>query len=176
MSNYLEILMIMVALVLVIVIWSLSSVLAMIAKKVVEFSKTNKKVMMIIVVAFGTMFANQAMAQTDAAISDSTAAKVPTFYGGLSGTTFWTLSSVIALELLIVLLLVIFIRNLWNVLNPVQVIDKKMSKSWIIKTWDTLDKKFFTKAAPIEQEADILLKNLTMHYHHGGNMGFILLF
>jgi len=157
MSNYLEILMIIVALVLVIVIWSLSSVLAMIAKKVVEFSKTNKKVMMILFVAMGSMFANKAIAQAGAIISDSTAAKVPTFYGGLSETTFWTLSSVIALELLIVLLLVIFIRKLWTVLNPIPLVDKKVSASWIIKTWNTLDKKFFTKAAPLEQEADILL-------------------
>jgi cytochrome c oxidase cbb3-type subunit 3 len=157
MSNYLEILMIIVALVLVIVIWSLSSVLAMVAKKVVEFSKTNKKPMMILVVAMGSMFVNQAMAQADATISDSTASKVPTFYGGLSGTTFWTLSSVIALELLIVLLLVIFIKKLWNVLNPIPVVDKKVSTSWILKTWNTLDKKFLTKAAPLEQEADMLL-------------------
>jgi cytochrome c oxidase cbb3-type subunit 3 len=34
---------------------------------------------------------------------------------------------------------------------------KAVQDSWILTTWRKLDKQFFTKAAPIEQEADILL-------------------
>jgi len=159
-TNYLEYLMVIVAALLVVVIWSLSNVLLMISKKVVEKAKENKKVMMIFVVALGSLFSTQLKAQT-ATITDSTS-KVPSinFYGGLSSTTFWTLSSVMILELLIIVLMVLFIKNLWKVLHPVEVVlvaGKPVTTSWIIKTWNKLDSQFFTKAAPIEQEADILL-------------------
>lgn len=158
MSNYLEILMIIVALLLVVVIWSLSSVLAMMAKKVVEQSKQAKKVLMILVIASSSLFSNNSLAQ-DAPIADTSAVASVINYGGMSSTSFWTLGTVIALELLVVLLLVIFIKGLWNSLHPsaVVAVENKMADSWILKTWKKLDKQFFTKAAPIEQEADIML-------------------
>ena len=67
--------------------------------------------------------------------------------------------SVNSLELLVVLLLVLFIKGLWKSLHPVAQVEaeKKMSSSWLMTTWKKLDKQFFTKAAPIEQEADIML-------------------
>ena len=157
MSNYLEILMIIVALLLVIVIWSLSSVLAMMAKKVVEQAKNAKKILMIIVIASSSLFANNIEAQD--AVADSTSAAPIINYGGMSSTGFWTMGTVIALELLVVLLLVLFIKGLWKSLHPVAQVEaeKKMSSSWLMTTWKKLDKQFFTKAAPIEQEADIML-------------------
>jgi len=157
MSNYLEILMIIVALLLVIVIWSLSSVLAMMAKKVVEQAKNAKKILMIIVIASSSLFANNIEAQD--AVADSTSAAPIINYGGMSSTGFWTMGTVISLELLVVLLLVLFIKGLWKSLHPVAQVEaeKKMSSSWLMTTWKKLDKQFFTKAAPIEQEADIML-------------------
>ena len=116
MSNYLEILMIIVALLLVVVIWSLSSVLAMMAKKVVEHAKQAKKITMILVIVSSSLFANSALAQDAAA--DSVAARPLINYGGMSSESFWTMGTVIALELLIVLLLVIFIKGLWKSLHP----------------------------------------------------------
>lgn len=158
MSNYLEILMIIVALLLVVVIWSLSSVLAMIAKKVVEQSKQAKKVLMILVIASSSLFSNYALGQ-DPTASDSTAAAPVINYGGMSSTSFWTMGTVIALELLVVLLLVFFIKGLWKSLHPSAQVatEKKITSSWLVTTWNKLDKQFFTKAAPIEQEADIML-------------------
>ncbi len=158
MSNYLEILMIIVALLLVVVIWSLSSVLAMIAKKVVEQSKQAKKVLMILVIASSSLFSNYALGQ-DPTTSDSTAAAPVINYGGMSSTSFWTMGTVIALELLVVLLLVVFIKGLWKSLHPIAQVatEKKIASSWLVTTWNKLDKQFFTKAAPIEQEADIML-------------------
>ena len=157
MSNYLEILMIIVALLLVVVIWSLSSVLAMMAKKVVEQAKQAKKITMILVIVSSSLFANSALAQDAAA--DSVVAKPFINYGGMSPESFWTMGTVIALELLIVLLLVIFIKGLWKSLHPtVQIAaEKKIADSWILSTWKNLDKKFLTRATPIEKEADILL-------------------
>lgn len=158
MSNYLEILMIIVALLLVVVIWSLSSVLAMIAKKVVEQSKQAKKVLMILVIASSSLFSNYALGQ-DPTASDSTATAPVINYGGISSTSFWTMGTVIALELLVVLLLVFFIKGLWKSLHPSAQVatEKKITSSWLVTTWNKLDKQFFTKAAPIEQEADIML-------------------
>lgn len=158
-TNYLEWLMVIVAALLVVVIWVLSNVLMMVSKKVVEKAKQHGKVVMLIAVFVGSMFANQVQAQT-AAVADSTAKAPVNFYGGLSSTTFWTLSTVMLLELLVILLMVLFIRNLWKVLHPSAVVvgvEKAAQASWILSTWRKLDKQFFTKAAPIEQEADILL-------------------
>ena len=45
-TNYLEVLMVVIAGLLVLVVWVLSNVLFMIAKKAVEVSKANKKIMM----------------------------------------------------------------------------------------------------------------------------------
>lgn len=157
-TNYLEFLMVTIAGLLVIVIWVLSNVLSMVSKKAVEVSKAGKKVMMIGFVVLGSLFANAASAQ--AAVADTTA-KAPSvnYYGGLSLTTFWTLSSVLALELLVVILMVLFIRSLWKVIHPaaVELQEAVVKKSWLVRTWNNLDKKFLTKAIPLEEEADRLL-------------------
>ncbi len=158
-TNYLEILMMVIAGLLVMVIWILSNVLIMISKKAVEVSKANNKALMIGFIVMGTMFANAASAQT--VIADTTLKVAPVnYYGGLSATTFWTLSSVVGLELFVVLLLVLFIRGLWKVMNPVAVAQtaiKANTASWLVTTWNHLDKKFFTKAVSLEKEADMLL-------------------
>lgn len=157
-TNYLEILMIVIAALLVVVIWVLSNVLSMISKKVVEVAKASSKVMMIGWVVLGTIFANAASAQTTLA---DTTAKAPdvNYYGGLSSTTFWTLSTVLSLELLVVFIMVLFIRGLWKSIHPAPIMEqnKIASQSWLVKTWNHLDKQFFTKAAPLEKEADMLL-------------------
>jgi cytochrome c oxidase cbb3-type subunit 3 len=67
---------------------------------------------------------------------------------------------VLGLELLVVFMLVLFIRGLWKAIHPSQVIvaeDKAPTISWMVRTWNHLDKKFLTKATPLEKEADILL-------------------
>ena len=158
-TNYLEFLMVTIAGLLVIVIWVLANVLGMISKKAVEVAKSSKKILFIAFVVMGSMFTNGAKAQ--AAIADTTAkASSVDYYGGLSSTTFWTLSSVLGLELLVVILLVLFIRGLWKVIYPVPVMihtDQSIADSWLIRTWKNLDKKFLTKAIPLDQEADKLL-------------------
>ena len=158
-TNYLELLMLTIAGLLVFVIWVLSNVLFMISKKAVEVSKSGSKIMMIGWMVMGTLFTNLASAQDN--LTD-TASKVSSVnnYGGLSETTFWTLSTVLGLELLVIFALVIFIKGLWKSINPVEVkvqMDKQHNTSWLIRTWNELDKKFFTKAAPLEKEADMLL-------------------
>ncbi len=158
-TNYLEVLMLTIAGLLVLVIWVLSNVLFMISKKAVEVSKTGNKILMIGWIVMGTLFTNLANAQDN--LTD-TVSKVNTvnYYGGLSENTFWTLSTVLGLELLVIFAMVIFIKGLWKSINPIEVkvqMDKQYHASWLIRTWNELDKKFFTKAAPLEKESDILL-------------------
>ena len=102
-TNYLLWLMITVAILLVLVVWILAKVLMMVSAKAVELSKLGSKVMMIFVVVMGSLFSKNLMAQTATPnITDTaTKASVTSFYGGLSYNTFWTMTSVILLELLV---------------------------------------------------------------------------
>ena len=160
-TNYMEVLMITVALLLVVVIWVLANVLMMVSKKAVQISKTaGSKVVMIFVIAMGSLFSKNLSAQANSAITDTTKAVATDFYGGLSYNTFWTMTTVLLLELLVVFLLVLFIRNIFNAIHPKEriiVLGKVQSDSWLVKTWHQLDKQFFTKAVPLEKEADMLL-------------------
>lgn len=160
MSNYLEILMVVVALVLVVVIWLLSNVLKMMAKKVVEAAKSNKTLITLFVFITSNLFASNAQAQEAVANATDTTAKAanPFAYGGMPETTFWSLSTVLIIELFVVFLLVYFIKSLWKTLNPVtKAAAAEKEAGWMVKSWNALDQKFFTKATPIEKEADILL-------------------
>ncbi len=161
MLNYIEYLVLAVALLLVAAIWLLSSVLMMLSKKVVEMSKQNKTTTLLLIAILSGIF-NPLIAQEANTAAEGATEVVATtaYYGSLSALSFWTLTTVLGLELLIIFVLLYFIRNLWRILNPVPVkltVDGKKAPSWIKTTWVNLDKRFFTKAAPIEQEADILL-------------------
>jgi len=161
-NNYIEYLILGVAVLLIFVIWLLSSVLILLSKKVVELSKQNKVVTILLtIIAAG--FSQPAIAQSSATIAtDSTTQAIGStvYYGGLSSVSFWTLSTVMALELFVIFIMLIFIHNMWRIIypRPIQVAQKTAFKnSWFASTWANLDKKFFTKAAPIEKEADIML-------------------
>lgn len=161
-NNYIEYLILGVAVLLVFVIWLLSSVLILLSKKVMELAKQNKVVTILLtIIAAG--FSQPAIAQNNATIAtDSTTQAISStvYYGGLSSVSFWTLSTVMALELFVIFIMLIFIHNMWRIIypRPIQVAQKVAFKnSWVVSTWANLDKKFFTKAAPIEKEADIML-------------------
>ena len=161
MLNYIEYLVLAVALLLVAAIWLLSSVLMMLSRKVVEIAKQNKTTTLLLLALLGGVF-NPLIAQeaTTAAEGATEVIATTAYYGGLSALSFWTLTTVLGLELLIIFVLLYFIRNLWRILNPLPVkltVDGKKAPSWIKTTWANLEKRFLTKAAPIEQEADILL-------------------
>ena len=160
-TNYMQMLMVTVAILLVVVIWILTRVLLMVSKQALSLSKAGRKVMMIFVVVMGSMFTKKSFAQAADALADgSTIASSVDFYGGVSYNTFWTMSTVILLELLVIFLLVLFIKNIFRSIHPVEKIivqGKLQSGSWMIRTWHTLDKQFFTKAIPLEKEADMLL-------------------
>jgi hypothetical protein len=147
--------MLIVAILLVVVILILSSVLIMISKKVIEITKKTNKAIILILAIVGTIFSNTLQAQASV-ISDSVAKAPADFYGGMSYNSFWTLSTVMMLELIIIFILVLFIRGLWKVVIPLDVTSVhnnqlflKLIKNhgyWVLGR--KLDKQFFTKAAP----------------------------
>jgi cytochrome c oxidase cbb3-type subunit III len=160
-ANYVEYLVLFVALLLVAAIWVLASVLMLLSKKVVEIAKQNKTgTMLFLMLAAG--IANPAFAQeaSTATTNSIEASSIIINYGGLSAISFWTITIVLSIELLIVFVMLYFIRSLLRIINPAPaklVIEGVKSPSWIQTTWANLDKKFFTQAKPIEQEADIML-------------------
>ena len=143
-TNYVELLMMSIAILLVVVIGGLGNVLLMVSKKAVEISKSSKKIMMIFVVVMGSLFSKSLYGQATTVIADTTSKINSTaFYGGLSYNTFWTMTVVLALELLIIALLVLFIRNIFRAIHPkeIEVVNgKKVTASWLLKTWHYLDK------------------------------------
>lgn len=158
-TNNLQLLIVFIAGLLVVVIWMLSNILMVVSKKAVEISKAGKKVMMIGWIIMGSLFTNGSSAQSTVSTTSNNSVS-ESYYGGLSYATFWTLASVIALELLIIFLLVLFIKGVLKAIYPMDAIvkeGKQITQSWLIRTWNSLDKKFFTKAVPLEKEADMLL-------------------
>ena len=158
-TNNLQLLIVFIAGLLVVVIWMLSNILMVVSKKAVEISKAGKKVMMIGWIIMGSLFTNGSSAQSTVSTTANNSVS-ESYYGGLSYATFWTLASVIALELLIIFLLVLFIKGVLKAIYPMDTIvkeGKQITQSWLIRTWNSLDKKFFTKAVPLEKEADMLL-------------------
>ncbi|HZI69219.1 MAG TPA: cbb3-type cytochrome c oxidase N-terminal domain-containing protein [Hanamia sp.] len=149
-NNYALILLIIVAFLLAFVIWGLSSVLMIYGKKVVEKSKAAGKVLPLLLIGFFTLIGFEANAQDVA----TEAPKVVHNYAGLSPLAFWTLVSVIALEMLVILVLLVMIKTFERTLSPKKVKAHSLSFS---KWWAKIDKKLFTKAVPVEKEADILL-------------------
>jgi len=159
-TNYMQILLIFVSFILMLVIWVLTNVLLMIAKKAVDLSKSTSKLLMIFFIAMGSMFSSNLFAQT--ASVDEVVSKKPSteFYGGLSYNTFWTMTSVILLELVVVFVILFYIKSIFRSIYPKTqlVIDGKVDPhSWLLSFWHKLDKHFFTKAISLDHEADLLL-------------------
>ena len=150
-SNYLQILMIIVAAVLVFVIWGMGQVLVTMGKQAIDKSRQPVKIPAVIIMIFLSLCSLTTSAE-DKASTD--AVNIAANYGGMSSTSFWLLAAVIFTELLILIFMMFSIRRIQAELLP-QVQNKKSPalKEW----WNRLDKKLFTKAVSVEKEADILL-------------------
>jgi cytochrome c oxidase cbb3-type subunit 3 len=81
-------------------------------------------------------------------------------YGGLTALEFYLLSTVIALEVVVIFFLAFMARRTYRELTGVT--EKSIAASAIPTTkladwWKKMDEKIFTRAVPVEQEADIML-------------------
>lgn len=154
--HFVEIFMAVIAVVLAFVIWGLGNILVTFARQVYEKANKedlSKKALMITGLLFFSsgLFAQDAMEPTTASVSSID-------YGGFSATAFWLLATVIVTEFIVIFSLVFHIRQLHQALQakptPAPAIEKENK---LIALWHKLDRRFFTKAPPVAQEADILL-------------------
>lgn len=153
-SNMLAILLIVTAIVLVFVVWGMGQILVALSSQLMNKRKDDRKLAMLSVVVILSLLSNNVLAQT-AAVAD-VATKVVPNYGGVSPNTFYLLLAVIVTEIFAVLFLFFSIRRLLTELLPEKVA-AAAKKSSMAALWSKLDSKFFTKAVPVEHEADALL-------------------
>lgn len=157
-TNWLEILLVAAAIVLLFVIWGMGQVLLILGKKLNDKRKQLGKLgtMMII---FG-LFSTTSYAQ---AVNAATAVSAPSNYGGIQAVEFWSLAMVIGIEFLVILFLAFMGRRMYMELTGAA--DTSLAKmdtdipeaSGFSIWWKQLDEKFFTRAVPVEKEADVLL-------------------
>ncbi len=150
-TNMLAILMIIIALVLAFVIYALGQVLVTLIRQVMEKKKQSSPVIPGIFFLVFLMAGFPGLAQE---ISADPLVKVLPNYGGLSGSAFWTLVSAVMIEVVAILFMMFFINRIREELMPAKAPAKSFDfKAW----WKRVDKKLFTKAVPVEKEADIMM-------------------
>jgi cytochrome c oxidase cbb3-type subunit 3 len=152
-SNLLEILLITTVVVLVFVIWGMGQVLIALSRQLMTKNKAISKITTLSVVLIFTLLSQNVLAQATAA---EPVVKDITNYGGISANTFYLFAAVIVTEIFAVLFLFFSIRRIMVELLPEKAATVA-KESDLAALWMKLDKKLFTKAIPIEQEADALL-------------------
>jgi cytochrome c oxidase cbb3-type subunit 3 len=150
-NNLLAILLIVSAVILAFVTWGMGQALIAVSRLAWEKQKEAQKVATVILLVAFSLLSTTSFGQATAATPAATAN-----YGGLSANTFYAFAIVIGIEILAILYLAFMIKKVFSDLRPKKVLapgEKGALGTW----WDNLDKKVFTKATPIEKEADVLL-------------------
>lgn len=153
-ANWLEIMLIFTAVILLAVIWGLGQSLLTFSRHLTDKEKKASKIAILVIGLFGIN--GNAMAQTEEAVAS--VAKAAN-YGGMSQLQFYLLSGVIMLEVIVILFLAFMARRTYRALmglDEEKVAEAKEASRWV-EWWNQLDQKFFTKAIPVEQEADVML-------------------
>jgi cytochrome c oxidase cbb3-type subunit 3 len=156
-TNWLAILLVFVAVILLVVIWGLGQVLLTLNKQLLQKRKGNYAGPIAILILTLLNLSDTAQAQTaDAAAA--VAEQAPN-YGGLSTLEFYAITTVISLEVLVILFLAFMVRRSYRELTGAAdlALAASVKESRFSVWWSTLDKNVFTRAVPVEQEADVLL-------------------
>lgn len=149
-GNLLAALMIFVTIILAFVIWGMGNVLITLGKETLRRKKSGAA-LPVVTMAMLSLLTFSAQAQDAAA----PVAEVARFnYGGLSAMIFWLLLIVIFIELVTIFFLLFMIRRFQQELQPEA---EKAKESTFSEWWTKVDKKFFTRAVPVEKEADVML-------------------
>lgn len=154
--NYLEILLIITAIVFVFVIWILSQVLVTLSRSILKKNQGNRLTKSLMLILLSSVLSSVAQSQ-----STTISTELPRInnYGGLSEMNFYALASVIGLELIVILFLSFMIKRAFRELTG-QADAAALTPRKILKLgalWSRIDKKWMTRAIPLEEEADILL-------------------
>jgi cytochrome c oxidase cbb3-type subunit 3 len=154
--NYLEILLIITAIVFVFVIWILSQVLVTLSRSILKKNQGNRLTKSLMLILLSSVLSSIAQSQ-----STTIATELPRInnYGGLSEMNFYALATVIGLELIVILFLSFMVKRAFRELTgqadaALATIRKPLK---ITALWNKMDKNWMTKAVPLEEEADILL-------------------
>jgi len=156
-TNWLAILLVFVAVILLVVIWGLGQVLLTLNKQLLQKRKGNYAGPIAILVLTFMSLSDTAQAQTaDAAAA---VAQIAPNYGGLSQLEFYAIATVIGLEIVVILFLAFMVRRSYRELTGVSdlALATSVKESRFAVLWNKLDKNVFTRAVPVEQEADVLL-------------------
>ena len=151
-NNQLAYLLIITSAVLAFVIWGMGKILIELSRQVMRKYKKAPSAFTIALVIGLSLMAQGVFAQTPA----TDAVKVVSNYGGLSETAFYVYVAVIGIEIFAICFLAFSIKRIYKELLPAE--DKAaVQKSALGEWWAGMDKKIFTKAIPVEKEADVLL-------------------
>ncbi|MFZ9332277.1 MAG: cbb3-type cytochrome c oxidase N-terminal domain-containing protein [Chitinophagaceae bacterium] len=155
-TNLLQLTMIITAIVLVGVIWLLSQVMITLSKSILKKRKGDGSIKTLIILIGTSLLSSVARAQESYIISGMANEGN---YGGMSFMSFYALIGVITIELIVIVYFSIMIRRLFRDLSGEA--DKALARaeepSKLLKWWNELDKKWMTRAVPVEKEADVLL-------------------
>jgi cytochrome c oxidase cbb3-type subunit 3 len=149
-------LLIAIAIVLVAVIWILAQVLITLSNSILKKRKSGMDYKNLIIILMCSVLSSTASAQDNYLIKGlDTKGKI----GGMGSMDFFAMSTVIGLELLIIVFLSIMIRRSFRELSGEAdaALAKAGEPSSLSTWWSNLDKKWMTRAVPVEKESDILL-------------------
>lgn len=151
-GNMLAALMITVAVILAFVIWGMGNVLVTLGKEALRRAKSNnaKAITGLLILSLMSVpgFAQENVAEAAVATTSSFN------YGGLSATLFWVLVMVIFIEMVSIFFLLFMIKRIQQELVPEE---QRVKEHTVKEWWSKIDKRFFTKAVPVEKEKDIML-------------------
>ena len=156
-QSLMQIFLILIVAVLGIVVWGMGNVIVLLSKQLVEKQEKNKKsgsVVATILVLLGlSLLSSSTFAQGTTAAASDTSLDL----GGVTGMALYTFIAAIIVEIFAIFYLGGVIRNLHRNLFDIKPDAMKESTSLMPNWWHDLDKKVFTKAVPVEKEADVLL-------------------
>jgi cytochrome c oxidase cbb3-type subunit III len=154
-TNWLEILLVFTAVILLVVVWGLGQVLLTLNRQLME--KRKKQGIVTGLLALVALLGITGPAHAQEVQAEVTAA--PTNYGGLSALEFWSVATVIGIEVLVILFLAFMARRTYRELTGAAdaAATSAAGESRLSAWWNNLDKNFFTRAVPVEKEADVLL-------------------
>lgn len=152
-TNQLAILLMILIVVLAFVIWGMGQVLTALGKQLVDKSKPSDKVLSIVLLLGFSLFSQISLAQD--AVTTAVTESAPN-YGGLTAAAYYSFLTVIGMELIVILFLAFSIRRMYSELLP-EKIKPKTGQSKFTEWWTRMDSKLFTKAVPVEKEADVML-------------------
>jgi len=150
-TNWLEMLLIFIAIVLLFVIWGLAQALLAFARQLSEKRKTAGTATILLFML--TALSDDLPAQTASAPSVN--------FGGLTEWQFYLLAGVIGLEVIVIFFLAFLARRMYRTLTGAdeQPVVEDIRTNRLSEWWHRLDRGLMTRAVPVEREADVLLEH-----------------